>query len=98
MYLNTNGPIELDDPVLHRRTRIAKENSRTTVVWNPWAEKARALSDFADDEWTRMICIETSNVSHAARVLESGQQHKMKGCDPGGRFVASCYRVLHKVD
>jgi len=66
VYLNTGDAIELEDPVLHRRTRVMKENSRTTVVWSPWAQKAHALSDFADDEWTQMICIETSNVSDFA--------------------------------
>jgi glucose-6-phosphate 1-epimerase len=77
VYLNTSDAIELDDPILGRSTRVTKENSRTTVVWNPWAEKARALSDLADDEWMQMICIETSNVSDCSVDLEPGQQHKM---------------------
>ena len=48
---------------------VAKENSLTTVVWNPWIEKAKALSDFGDDEWMKMICIEASNVADFAVVL-----------------------------
>jgi glucose-6-phosphate 1-epimerase len=78
VYLNTRGAIELEDPVLHRRTRVTKENSRTTVVWNPWVQKAHSLSDFADDEWRQMICIEASNVSDCAVDLAPGQQHTMK--------------------
>lgn len=78
VYLNTADAVELEDPVLRRRTRIMKENSRTTVVWNPWVEKARSFSDFAADEWMRMICIEASNVSDFAVELAPGQQHKMK--------------------
>ena len=78
VYLNTLDEIELDDPVLGRRTRVTKENSGTTVVWNPWVQKAHSLSDFADDEWMRMICLETSNVSDFAVVLAPGQQHTMK--------------------
>jgi glucose-6-phosphate 1-epimerase len=78
VYLNTRDAIELEDPVLHRRTRVTKENSRTTVVWNPWVQKARALSDLGDEEWMQMICIETSNVSDFAVDLAPGQQHKMK--------------------
>jgi len=78
VYLNTSDAIELEDPVLRRRTRVAKENSRTTVVWNPWVQKAHSLSDFADDEWMQMVCIETSNVSDFAVDLAPGQQHKMK--------------------
>jgi glucose-6-phosphate 1-epimerase len=78
VYLNTTDLIELEDPVLRRRTRVTKENSRTTVVWNPWVQKAHALSDLADDEWMQMICIETSNVSDCAVALGPGQQHTMK--------------------
>jgi glucose-6-phosphate 1-epimerase len=77
VYLNTIDAIKLEDPVLRRRTRVAKENSRTTVVWNPWVQKALSLSDFADDEWMQMICIETSNVSDFGVDLAPGQQHRM---------------------
>lgn len=78
VYLNTTGAIELHDPVGHRATRVIKENSRTTVVWNPWVQKARALSDLGNDEWTQMVCIESSNVSDFAVDLAPGQQHTMK--------------------
>jgi len=78
IYLDTTDAIELEDPVIHRATRVVKENSRTTVVWNPWIEKARALSDLGDEEWTQMICIESSNVSGFAVDLAPGQQHTMK--------------------
>ena len=78
IYLDTTDAIELEDPVIHRATRVVKENSRTTVVWNPWIEKARALSDLGDEEWTQMICIESSNVSDFAVDLAPGRQHAMK--------------------
>ena len=78
VYLNTGDAIEMEDPVLRRRTHVAKENSRTTVVWNPWVQKAHSLTDFADDEWMQMICIETSNVSDFAVELAPGQTHTMK--------------------
>jgi glucose-6-phosphate 1-epimerase len=78
VYLDTRDELALEDSVMHRSTHVAKENSRTTVVWNPWAQKARALSDFGDDEWAHMICIETSNVSKFAVNLGTGQQHQMR--------------------
>jgi glucose-6-phosphate 1-epimerase len=86
VYLNTGTGIELEDPVLHRRTRLVKENSSTTVVWNPWVNKAHSFSDFGDDEWTQMICIETSNVSNFAVDLAPGQQHKMSALVRVGDF------------
>jgi glucose-6-phosphate 1-epimerase len=77
VYLNTKGTIELEDDSLRRRIGVAKENSFTTVVWNPWVEKAKALSDFGDAEWMQMVCIEASNVSDSAVELAPGEQHKM---------------------
>jgi glucose-6-phosphate 1-epimerase len=76
--LDTQSAVELLDPVSRRSIHIAKENSRTTVIWNPWADKARAMSDLGDEEWTQMLCIETSNVLDYAATLAPGQQHRMK--------------------
>lgn len=68
---------EVEDRVLRRRIRITSEQSATTVVWNPWVHKARALPDFGDDEWRHMICIETSNVADCAIELAPGATHRM---------------------
>lgn len=78
VYLDTKDETELEDPLLQRRVRVAKENSLTTVLWNPWTQKAHSLSDFGEDEWVRMICIEPSNVCDFAVDLAPGQQHTMK--------------------
>jgi glucose-6-phosphate 1-epimerase len=77
VYLDTSTSLEIHDPVMKRRIRIEKENSRNTVVWNPWVEKSRALSDFGDDEWQQMICVEPSNVAANAVEVAPGRQHTM---------------------
>jgi glucose-6-phosphate 1-epimerase len=78
VYLNTRDVIELEDHSLRRRLRVAKANSLTTVVWNPWVEKAKALSDFGDAEWMQMVCVEASNVSDFAVEVAPGCQHVMQ--------------------
>ncbi|HLJ93178.1 MAG TPA: D-hexose-6-phosphate mutarotase [Gemmataceae bacterium] len=78
VYLNTQQAVEADDESLHRRVRVAKENSLTTVVWNPWVQKARAMSDLEDAEWKQMVCVETCNVSPFAINVAPGQQHRMR--------------------
>jgi glucose-6-phosphate 1-epimerase len=78
VYLDTSGTIEIEDTALRRRTRIAKERSQNTVVWNPWIERAMALADLRDDEWTQFICIEPGNVAVSAVELAPGQEHVMK--------------------
>jgi glucose-6-phosphate 1-epimerase len=77
-YLDTPHAVELEGAVSRHRILITNENSRTTVVWNPWKQKAKALADLSDDEWRKMICVETSNVSEFAVDLAPGQEHTMK--------------------
>ncbi len=77
VYLNIRHAVELIDPVLQRGITVAKEASRSTVVWNPWAEKARAISDLGEDEWKSMLCIEVTNVGQFAVNLGPGQRHTM---------------------
>ena len=77
VFLETTAPCIVDDPALHRRIVIEKTGSATTVVWNPWQEKARALPDFGDEEWTRMLCVETANAADNAITLDAGATHTM---------------------
>ena len=77
VYLNTRKEVELLDPLLQRTIHIAKNNSFSTVVWNPWAEKAKAMSDMGENEWANMLCVETANVGDAAIELAPGQEHVM---------------------
>lgn len=77
VYLDTIQDVLIKDSALQRRITVRKENSRNSVVWNPWIDKARALSDFGDDEWPRMVCVEPSNVGANAIEVAPGQQHSM---------------------
>jgi D-hexose-6-phosphate mutarotase len=77
VYLNTRKEVELVDPLLQRRIVIAKNNSISTVVWNPWAEKAKAMPDMGENEWAKMLCVETANVGDAAIELAPDQEHAM---------------------
>jgi glucose-6-phosphate 1-epimerase len=77
VYLATKATCTVNDPVLKRKLVVAKENSDATVVWNPWVAKAKAMSDFGDDEWPRMVCVETCNVAEHAITLEPGKSHTM---------------------
>jgi glucose-6-phosphate 1-epimerase len=87
-YVDTTHPAEILDPILRRRIRLEKENSSTTVVWNPWIAGAHALPDMADDEWRAMACVEASNIRAFAVDLAPGKQHTMRttirvGAAPG---------------
>ena len=60
-----------------RTLRVDAAASASTVLWNPWVDKAARMSDFGDDEWRRMLCVETANVGDAAVTLGPGGSYQM---------------------
>jgi glucose-6-phosphate 1-epimerase len=77
VYLKTTSDCVIHDPGAQRRIVVRKTGSDTSVVWNPWIDKARAMPDFGDDEWPAMLCVETCNVNVHARTLAPGASHTM---------------------
>jgi D-hexose-6-phosphate mutarotase len=73
LYLNATGTVEILDPRLGRKIRVEKQGSASTVVWNPWIAKARRMPDFGDEEYARMICVESGNVASNSISLPPGE-------------------------
>jgi glucose-6-phosphate 1-epimerase len=78
VYLDTPDAVTVHDAAGDRRITVSKEGSASTVVWNPWVEKARKMADFGDDEWPLMLCVETANVAVNAITLAPGATHTMR--------------------
>lgn len=78
VYTKTRTTCILHDPASGRRINVAKEGSNSTVVWNPGAAKAKAMTDFGDGEWPGMICIETANVGDERVTVPPGETHEMR--------------------
>ncbi|MGW6130468.1 D-hexose-6-phosphate mutarotase [Cellulomonas sp. NPDC055163] len=76
VYAST-ATVRVVDPGLGRTLTVTKDGSRSTVVWNPWIGKARAMPDFGDDEWLGMVCVEAANVGEARVNLEPGETHRL---------------------
>ncbi len=76
-YLDTTGTVEILDRRFGRRIRIEKEGSRSTVVWNPWIAKAQQMPDFGNDEFERMVCVESGNVMANSIKLKPGESSKL---------------------
>ncbi len=78
VYGSSAGEVVLHDPQMGRDIRIAKRGSKSTVVWNPWIDKAAAMPDFGDAEWPDMLCIETANALDDAAAVPPGKMHVME--------------------
>jgi D-hexose-6-phosphate mutarotase len=75
IFLETKGDCLIKDPVWQRRIRIAKKGSRTTVLWNPGAEKAAGMKDFRNEEYRGMVCVETANAADDVVTVAPGNEH-----------------------
>jgi glucose-6-phosphate 1-epimerase len=77
IYPATTATTTVTDASTGRVITISKAGSASTVVWNPWIDKAAAMADFGDDEYTGMVCVETCNIRADAVSLEPGASHEM---------------------
>lgn len=75
VYFDTIADCVLTDEGMNRTVRVAKTGAASTVVWNPWIDKSKHMADFGDDEWTKMVCIETANVGTNKIDLLPGESH-----------------------
>jgi glucose-6-phosphate 1-epimerase len=75
VYLNTRHSCRLVDKGMMRTIQVSKSGSLSTVIWNPWIDKSKRMPDFGNDEWERMVCIETANVGDHAIHLKPGDLH-----------------------
>jgi D-hexose-6-phosphate mutarotase len=76
IYLHRGGECTVDDGV--RRIVVESGGSASTVVWNPWAEKAAAMGDFPDDGYHHMVCVEAANAGGDERRVAPGDEHTLE--------------------
>lgn len=78
IYLNAPPVTEIRDPGLRRTIRVETQNARSAVVWNPWIAKSKAMPDFGDDEYLRMVCVESGNVAENQLTLPAGESCRLQ--------------------
>ena len=77
VYINTAADCVIEDKGLKRAIRIAKQGSMSTVVWNPWTEKADKMGDFGENGHRGMVCVESGNAMENVVMLAPGATHKL---------------------
>ena len=77
VYLDTPEQCVIEDRGWRRRIIIEKEGAASSVVWNPWAEKAAAMVDLGDPAWRGMVCVETGNIDDNEVRLAADAEHQM---------------------
>lgn len=78
VYIDTSASCTIEDPEFRRRIHIAKQGSLSTVVWNPWTDKAARMGDLGQpDGWRRMVCVESANAWDNCLTLAPGEHHSL---------------------
>lgn len=78
VYLNTPASCFLSLPSFKRRIQVDKDGSHTTVIWNPWREKAAKTPDIGESVFHKMVCVETANAFQNQIQIAPGASHRMK--------------------
>jgi glucose-6-phosphate 1-epimerase len=77
VHLSTAAACTIHDPVWNRRIVIAKGGSHSTVIWNPWMDKTKSMSDMGAENWKELLCVETANAADNAVHLSPGASHRL---------------------
>ncbi|MCU1718957.1 D-hexose-6-phosphate mutarotase [Pseudomonas sp. 5P_3.1_Bac2] len=75
IYQNTPAQLHIVDAAWNRKISLVSRASASAIVWNPWIEKAKRLSQFAYNDWQGMLCIEHANVLKDVQKLVPGAEH-----------------------
>jgi len=78
IYLDQGQDVVIRDETLARRICIEKQNSHSTIVWNPWIDKCVAMGDFgSNDGYLNMVCVESANADEDVVQLPAGESHTL---------------------
>jgi len=76
VYFGASSTIKVEDA--ERSFLLRQKGSNSLVAWNPWIEKAKALSDMPDEGYQTMLCLETGNVRKDERTLQPDEVHSLE--------------------
>ncbi len=77
LYRDARGPAVIRDPGFNRQITIAKENSATTVVWNPHEIADGEFADLDSTDPKHFVCVESCNARENAYTLKPNETHTL---------------------
>ena len=78
VYIDSPQTCVIEDLPLSRRIHIRKQGSLSTVVWNPWTDKAERMGDLGKpDGWRGFVCVESANAWDNKLTLAPGETHAL---------------------
>jgi len=77
IYLNVDPEITIDDGELGRKIKVSSTNSKTAIVWNPWATISANMADLEDNDYQNFVCVETANAANEVIEVAKGSEYKL---------------------
>lgn len=68
VYLNAPNELTLTDNSSRRAITLTKKEMRDAVVWNPWAERCKNMSDLAPGDYEHFICVESGAIGEKIKL------------------------------
>lgn len=80
IYQQPGAELLIQTPGQH--LQLKQHGHDATVVWNPWQQKSRQLSDVTDDGYLHFVCVESASLSLAqADTLDLSQTLSLERVD-----------------
>ena len=77
IYLDVPSELAIEDGALNRKIVITATNSKTAIVWNPWADISANMADLRDLDYQKFVCVETANAANEVITVSAGKQYQM---------------------
>lgn len=74
IYQTENAKLVINDST--RKIIIEQQGDNSAVVWNPWIDKSQRLSDFPDEGYLEMLCVEAANTGDKL-LLQPGDSYEL---------------------
>eukprot|EP00088_Acartia_fossae_P057075 TRINITY_DN6652_c0_g1_i1.p1 TRINITY_DN6652_c0_g1~~TRINITY_DN6652_c0_g1_i1.p1 ORF type:complete len:289 (-),score=46.86 TRINITY_DN6652_c0_g1_i1:166-987(-) len=68
VYLGPTDAVNIQGLPNGGKVKLTSTNLPDTVIWNPWNEKAAAMSDLGAESWPRFICVEAGGCVEPIKV------------------------------
>ena len=77
VYSNTPSELIVNDPALNRNIVVQSKNSTTAIVWNPWIDKSKTMGDFPNEDYQKMVCVETANAAQEIITVAPNTEYRL---------------------
>lgn len=77
IYLKVSNDLIIRDAALKREIIIRSQGSQTAVVWNPWEKISKEMADLLDDDYSRLLCVETTNAATDTILIQPGNRFSL---------------------